>query len=123
MAAVLTTSMTLRIILSVRGSLAHGGTFSTGSAHTASSRTTHVLSTRSGGGAPTISRAPHTYTLDDIRSKREGEWSQNSVKDDKGVLPIDGSQPEIASPEGDGNIGVKITVDREIGYDVYPHAK
>ncbi|KAF9049664.1 hypothetical protein BDZ89DRAFT_1098958 [Hymenopellis radicata] len=122
MAAVLTTSMTLRIILSVRGSLAQGGTFSTGSAHTSSSRTTHVLSTRSGGPA-TVSRAPHTYTLDDIRSKREGEWSQNSVKDDKGVLPIDGSQPEIASPEGEGNMGVKITVDREIGYDVYPHAK
>lgn len=125
MAAVLTTSMTLRIILSVRGSLVQGGTFTTGSSsHTASSRTTHVISTRS-GGATNLSQAQHTYTLDGIRSKREGEgeWSEPSVKDDKGVLSVESTHPEIAQVEDDDDHGVKVTVDRQIGYDVYPRGQ
>ncbi|KAF9004527.1 hypothetical protein BDZ89DRAFT_1145524 [Hymenopellis radicata] len=55
-------------------------------------RIARTSSTRSDGPA-IVSRTPHTYTLHDIRSKRESDWSQNSVKDYKGVLPIDGSQP------------------------------
>jgi len=112
MAAVLTTSMTLRIILNVRGSLSSGGVFSGGTASTgqSSSRTTHVISTRSGGQ----SQAAHTYNLDDIRStKPEREWSETGT--DNKVVAID------ASPMGPN--GVRITVDREIGYDQYPHTK
>jgi len=109
MAAVLTTSMTLRIILNVRGSLASGGVFTGGTASSgqSSSRTTHVISTRSGGHSG--SQAAHTYNLDNIRStKTEPEWTEN----DK-VIAIDGVGPN----------GVRITVDREVGYDEFPHHK
>lgn len=131
MAAVLTTSMSLRIILSVRGSLVHGGSFAlSNSTQTGSSRTTHVISTRSGAVPTNIStHAPHTYTLDDMRSKTEADWvdGKSSVNDTEGkggILEpthsheIDGEHPPT-------NVGVKITIDREIGYDQspYPHAK
>ncbi|KAJ7784608.1 hypothetical protein B0H16DRAFT_1877030 [Mycena metata] len=116
MAAVLTTSMSLRIVLGIRGTLSHGGSFAlTGStAPSNSSRATHVISTRS--GVPTNS-TPHTYTLDDMRSKPEAVWGEADSKgapngDDKG-FPID---DRAATPP---NIGVKVTIDREVGYDSY----
>nr|GAT60346.1 predicted protein [Mycena chlorophos] len=122
MAAILTTSMSLRIVLGIRGTLVHGGSFAlTGSsAPSNSSRATHVISTRS--GVPT-NQTPHTYTLDDIRStKPEAAWGDVDSKnassgDDKGQFPID---ERTGSPT---NIGVKITVDREVGYDSYGRAK
>ncbi|KAK0464586.1 uncharacterized protein EV420DRAFT_1517048 [Desarmillaria tabescens] len=122
MAAVLTTSMTLRIILGVRGTLSQGGSFVMGSTTHSSSRTTHVISTRS--GVPTnISRAPHTYTLDELRTKPEGEWTdsdnRSSVKENKESL-INSQTPAV---KDDSSVAVKITVDREVGYDLYPHAK
>ena|ERR1700722_8938081 len=124
MAAVLTTSMTLRIILSVRGTLVDGGTFSGNTSSTAnsgSSRTTHVISTnRSATG--NVSRNAHTFMLDNLGSKPESAWAEgdgkSSVLDGKGVLPVDNSAAEP------GNLGVKITIDREVGYDsAYPRGK
>jgi len=119
MAAVLTTSMSLRIILSVRGSLVQGGSFAlSGSSHSGSSRTTHVISTRTGGVPTHVSthNGQHTYTLDDIRTKPEGDWvdGKSSVND------IDSTDPERAPP-----MGVKVTIDREVDFDSspYPHAK
>jgi hypothetical protein len=61
MAAVLTTTMTLRIILSVRGSLAQGGAYA-GSAVSSSNRantTTHVLS--SAGRANPVPPHPSSF--------------------------------------------------------------
>ncbi|KAJ7212154.1 hypothetical protein GGX14DRAFT_697153, partial [Mycena pura] len=118
MAAVLTTSMSLRIVLSIRGTLVHGGSFAlTGStAPSNSSRATHVLSTRS--GVPTNStHTPHTYTLDDMRAKPEAAWGEVDSKpastgDDKGTLAIE-------DPNAPANIGVKVTIDREVGYDSF----
>ncbi|KAJ7644093.1 hypothetical protein FB45DRAFT_783874 [Roridomyces roridus] len=116
MAAVLTTSMTLRIILGIRGTLVHGGSFAlTGSsAPTGSSRGTHVISTSRSAAAPTHS-TPHTYTLDDMRSKPEAVWEDN-----KGMAPGDdkalGIDERAVTPP---NIGVKVTIDREVGYDSY----
>ncbi|TFK74783.1 hypothetical protein BDN72DRAFT_955454 [Pluteus cervinus] len=117
MAAVLTTSMSLRIILSVRGSLAHGGSFAlSSSGATGSSRTTHVISTRSGAPTHISSHVPQTYTLDDIRSKPDGEWGmadpdgKSSVTESKGGI-LESDQHK------NGNVGVKITIDREVGYD------
>lgn len=93
-----------------------------GSTTHSSSRTTHVISTRS--GVPTnISRAAPMYTLDELRTKPEGEWTDNdnrsSVKENKESL-INSQTPAV---QEDSNVGVKITVDREVGYDLYPHAK
>jgi hypothetical protein len=117
MAAVLTTSMSLRIVLSIRGTLVHGGSFAlTGSTVPSnSSRATHALSARS--GVPTNStHTPHTYTLDDMRSKPEASWDDaisKSTPDDKGPLPLGERAP---TPP---NLGVKVTIDREVGYDSY----
>lgn len=113
MAAVLTTSMSLRIILNVRGSLVAGGVFTGGTASSgqSSSRTTHVISTRSGGHP---SQGVHTYNLDDMRStKPEPEWSEPDA--DNKVISID------AAPIAPN--GVRITVDREVGYDQFTHTK
>jgi len=120
MAAVLTTSMSLRIILSVRGSLVHGGSFAlSGSSHSGSSRTTHVISTRTGGVPTNItSHGPHTYTLDEMRSKPEGDWVDGKLS----VIEPE-AKPAILEPQHDNErgltSGVKITIDREIGYDHY----
>lgn len=67
MAAVLTTTMTSRIVLSVRGSLASGGSFagSSGAAASAgnSRGTTHVISTRHTGGAAGAGGAPGVLNI------------------------------------------------------------
>ncbi|RDB17915.1 hypothetical protein Hypma_000921 [Hypsizygus marmoreus] len=126
MAAVLTTSMTLRIILSVRGSLVSGGSFAlSASSHSnasGSSRTTHVLSTRTGGIPATTTAQQHTYTLDDMRTKPEGDWAgdnKSSVNNDEAKAPT------ILDVQPERTVGVKITIDREVGYDenMYGRAK
>ncbi|KAF8644518.1 hypothetical protein AX16_008395 [Volvariella volvacea WC 439] len=122
MAAVLTTSMSLRIVLAVRGSLTNGGSFAlTNSTNQTSSRTTHVnITTRS--AAPQSGHVAPTYTLEDIRTKPEGEWSndgdgKSSVGESKaGIL-------DAMDQRGKQNVGVKITIDREVGYDQHPYAK
>ncbi|KAF8349350.1 hypothetical protein F5887DRAFT_878651 [Amanita rubescens] len=122
MAAVLTTSMTLRIILSVRGNLDYGGSFalSASSGLTGSSRTTHVISTRSGVQTHlSIHNPTHTYTLDDMRSKPEGEFDidgKSSVNEPKSTALYE--SPAIEGPR----LGVKVTVNRDIDYDTSAHA-
>ncbi|KAK2465248.1 hypothetical protein APHAL10511_002602 [Amanita phalloides] len=123
MAAVLTTSMTLRIILSVRGTLDHGGSFalSASSGLTGSSRTTHVISTRSGVQTHlSINNPNHTYTLDDMRTKPEGEF------DTDGKSSVNEAKPTAlyeSATVNDSKLGVKVTVDREVGYEPPFHAK
>jgi hypothetical protein len=149
MAAVLTTSMTLRIILSVRGTLAHGGSFalSASSAGQSSSHTTHVLSTGAGagttglrhahagaghgGGGPVVSVSHGTFTLSEMRGKPEAGWAgDDAMADVKGggvvragsdaevkVAPIVRDEDEDEEDVSEGERGVKVTVDREIGYD------
>ncbi|THV05272.1 hypothetical protein K435DRAFT_826476 [Dendrothele bispora CBS 962.96] len=116
MAAVLTTSMTLRIILSIRGTLVHGGSFALSNSTAPSSRTTHVISTRSGINTNvTASQPPHMYTLDEMRSKGEGEWNSTDVASDNKNTSLGGGENEIRDTAN----GVKITIDREVGYDQY----
>ncbi|PFH53971.1 hypothetical protein AMATHDRAFT_83517 [Amanita thiersii Skay4041] len=131
MAAVLTTSMTLRIILSVRGTLDYGGTFalSAASALSGSSRTTHMISTRSGIQTNLSQNPNHTYTLDDIRTKPEGDWNavdadgKSSVNDSDRKTGILLAENAGVKEQRDG-LGVKVTVDTEVGYDDNPyHAK
>ncbi|TFK40563.1 hypothetical protein BDQ12DRAFT_679674 [Crucibulum laeve] len=122
MAAVLTTSMSLRIILSVRGTLDHGGSFAGSASNGSSSRTTHVISGRSGVQTGISTHPQHTYTLDEMRSKPEAEWvadadGKSSVNDiaaenKAGLVPAE-SREDVPSP----GIGVKVTIDREIDYD------
>lgn len=123
MAAVLTTSMTLRIILSVRGSLVYGGSFAGAStAATGTSRSTHVITTnRSHGGVGPV----HTYDLSQVSKVAEGggEWNlsdsdgKSSVNGPKGILPVGSHGVDV------GRDGVKITIDQEVEYDTYPRPK
>lgn len=125
MAAVLTCSMTMRIILSVRGSLIHGGTFAVNSSHgSRSGGTTHVISTnRAQTGVATnpvlsINQAPPaTYNVP-LAEGKEGDWAgefdnKSSVAEGKegmGLYEIE------AQPEDPDNAGVKITIDTETDY-------
>src|SRR6266404_9256762 len=95
MTTVITTTMTLRIILSVRGPLYYGGSFS-GQGSTTTG--THSVS-RGGIGsgrlppnAPSIlqinshAHSAHTYTIDGISQKVEHGWDGIEGKAD--VLPL-----------------------------------
>jgi hypothetical protein len=118
MAAVLTTSMTLRIILSVRGTLERGGSFALSASVNNSSCTTHI-SGRSGN--PTnISTQPHTYTLNELQTKPEGEWgpvdpdNKSSINDTERKNNL---VPDHSRELSDQSMGVKVTIDRNVdGY-------
>jgi hypothetical protein len=127
MAAVLTTSMTLRIILGVRGTLVHGGSFAGAStAASGTSRSTHVITTsRSHGGVGVGVGTGQTYDLSQVSKAAEGggEWNlsdsdgKSSVGGPKGILPVGSHGVDV------GQDGVKITIDQEVEYDTYPRAK
>ncbi|KAG6876302.1 hypothetical protein C0993_004169, partial [Termitomyces sp. T159_Od127] len=130
MAAVLTTSMTLRIILSVRGPLAHGGAFALSASHAGSSRTAHVISTRSGGAPTSVAahNAPHTFTLDEMRAKPGAEWASDKASESEAKPVVLAAHDADADADADAEhdaaagadvppVGVKITVDRQVGYD------
>ncbi|KAI0345737.1 hypothetical protein BDW22DRAFT_1369962 [Trametopsis cervina] len=121
MAAVLTTSMTLRIILSVRGSLAKGGSFAVSSAHSHSHPSTHVISAqRSAGAGPVLSlQNPHQgpYTVPLGGDGKARDWSDDKASDaivepkGDGVYAEDVIEPTEETPKG-----VKITIDTETDY-------
>lgn len=120
MAAVLTVSMSLRIILSIHGSLDYGGNFSLTTGTFTSSRTTHVSNARS-GNLPVNHSAPNGhYTLDDLGTKPESEW----ISDGKGIVSDNDTvlKSGLLARNSDFN-GVKVTVDKEIGYDGVSYAK
>ena len=130
MAAVITTTMTLRIILSVRGSLLQGGSFagvwpsSTGT-HSASRG---IASARAPQNTPSVLQitsnvhsAP-TYTIDGIRQNAERGWDGAEGKSDILAVAENDHKP-LDSPDYDADFskvpslqggGVKITVDREV---------
>jgi hypothetical protein len=113
MAAVLTSSMTLRIILSVRGSLEQGGSFALSASVGNSSRSTHIISGRSGDPS-NGSTHPNTFTLDDLRTKPE-TWAVDP--DNKSSINLADRKtnlvPEHSREPSDTTMGVKITIDRD----------
>ncbi|KAF9454715.1 hypothetical protein P691DRAFT_783839 [Macrolepiota fuliginosa MF-IS2] len=125
MAAVLTTSMTLRIILSVRGKLDYGGSFAlsgnTSVSHT--SRSANVISGRSGVQTTNLSIHPQNIDLNDMRSKPEADWvakPEQDWADNKSSV----NDPEVKPTVLDtppANPGVKITIDTEVDYDKAPY--
>ena len=124
MAAVLTTTMTLRIILSVRGSLKNGGSFAvTSAAHSHSHPSTHVISTHRAAGAqgnPVVSfqqQATYPVTLGGPEAKAH-DWADDKASDQiaemkEGVFP--GEHPPTP-PSEDVPKGVKITIDTETAF-------
>ncbi|RXW24436.1 hypothetical protein EST38_g1402 [Candolleomyces aberdarensis] len=134
MAAVLTTSMTLRIILNIRSTLDYGGSFAlSGSSANNSSRSggnagaIHGLSNLSGApgaahsvginsvqlrsAVPTTQNA-HTYTLDELRSKPESGWDGDIHGEDKSSVGAESKRGGLANQ--DDGTGVKVTIDREV---------
>lgn len=126
MAAVLTTSMTLRIILSVRGSLKDGGSYavSSTSAHSRSNPSTHVISTHRPAGAPgnpVVSfQQPGMYpvTLTGGENKGNNDWTDDKASDQMAEVKGEGVFPEPAGTptSEDAPKGVKITIDRETAF-------
>jgi hypothetical protein len=129
MVAVITTTMTLRIILSVRGSLFYGGSFagvwpSTTGTHSASRG---IASARAPAITPSVlqiasnTHSAPTYTIDNIRQKAERGWDGTEGKSDILAVAVSSDQKPLDSPEYDADYskapglqGVKITVDREV---------
>ena len=119
MTAVLTTTMTLRIILSVRGSLEGGGIF-TGDWSTSvpQSQGTNGVPTGRGNTNSVLhinSQLPPggAYTLDGIQKKAQGEWMDVPGSDHK--VPLDTKETgSFEGGEAPGLQGVRITVDREV---------
>ncbi|KAF9816917.1 hypothetical protein IEO21_03791 [Rhodonia placenta] len=118
MAAVLTASMTMRIILAVRGPLTNGGRYA-GSKVTRSAGT--IRSQRAAGGVgtnPVLSVQqvqPAMYTVPLGAENKPGDWAgedgKSSVHEGEkggGIYPI-----EPVNADGDGDEGVKITIDTE----------
>ncbi|KAI0061662.1 hypothetical protein BV25DRAFT_730546 [Artomyces pyxidatus] len=118
MTAVITTTMSLRIVLAVRGTLYSGGSFAgvwsttTGTA----SVSRGIASARAPAGATPsvlqINTAP-TYTLDGMGNKPEGVWDG----DRKDVADMKLSQTEFDIEErerGKPALGVMVTVNREV---------
>ncbi|TFK28081.1 hypothetical protein FA15DRAFT_665869 [Coprinopsis marcescibilis] len=139
MAAVLTTSMTLRIILSIRSSLDYGGSFalsaSTGqnsssrggntnphihglSAISHASANPNATGLRSAGAHNISTHNGQTYTLDEMQlrgSKPEGAWDDTDA--DKSSVGAESKGRTVEE-------GVKITIDREVLEERgYPRAK
>jgi len=124
MAAVLTTTMTMRIILSVRGSLVSGGSFAgtssgTHSGTTASRNTHGIRSHPTATGNSVLNINPHanqTYTINEIgRAKGDDTWMGGDGKslDSKG----DNMFSEHPAENPNSGLDVKITVDTETDYD------
>jgi len=132
MTAVITTTMTLRIILAVRGSLSQGGSFAgvlsaSSGTHSASRG---IGTARAPTNAPSvlqISSHTHTaptYTIDGIGQKAAHGWDGTEGKNDiLGVPendlksfgpPMNDTEFDTGYAKAPGLHGVKITVDREI---------
>lgn len=139
MAGVLTATMTMRIILGVRGPLENGGTFSSTGSGSGSGGTGTISGTAvgvaRGRGAP-------TYTLDNMHTqsktgaavrgvgKPEGGWdldktSVDTPADAKAVIPLVGDNDSVGNagvPDAP-KVGVQITIDHQIDYDEMPSRK
>lgn len=122
MAAVITTTMTLRIILSVRGPLQYGGSFAWSSSTGTNSATRGIASARAPANATSvfqIASHPHsapTYTLDHMGQKAE-QWDGTEAKADILSIPENDNKSSDydAGYTGAHGLGVKITVEHEMG--------
>ncbi|KAL4259524.1 hypothetical protein AB1N83_008463 [Pleurotus pulmonarius] len=113
MAAVLTTSMTLRIILNIRGPLSHGGTFTPTSSSAAN--TSSTASTARGGAIRSNNFNPTNHTLSLHQLSVAGNPTHTYTLDsglDSGEL---NARPTPS--DQDLSEGVKITIDKQVGYD------
>jgi hypothetical protein len=124
MAAVLTTSMTLRIILAVRGSLARGGAFAVTSGHSRSHPSTHVISRSAPPQSGPVLSLQHpqqgTYTVGLAAEPKQRDWTDDKDSEQIAEVKGDGVYPieEGGTPvQDEGPKGVHVHIDRETDYD------
>ncbi|KAN0087888.1 hypothetical protein V8E55_006509 [Tylopilus felleus] len=130
MAGVLTATMSMRIVLGIKGSLLKGGSFTASGSGGTSGASGSLSAT---GGAR---RGAVSFTIGDIHAqsksaairgpKEEGAWDGDKNSDDapcrdaKVILPIvreDESDKEVSTG------GVQITVDQQVEYDETPRRR
>ncbi|KAF8578358.1 hypothetical protein K439DRAFT_1362382 [Ramaria rubella] len=142
MAAVLSITMTMRIILSVRGSLAAGGSFAGSSSagtssHSHSGTRSHTHSQgrslgMAGAGQGQVfsinpaSQGRPTYTLEEMHAaKAQGDWVG---ADEDGKASLNGpaiqgvdSKKEVGfagdADESESGVGVKVTIERQFDHE------
>lgn len=134
MAGVLTATMSMRIILGVRGSLENGGSFSSSGSGGTSGGSASLSGT---GMGVARARAAPTYTIGDIHTqsksvgavhgtKEQGSWDgdknsdHDAARDAKVMLPI---VKEDESDRVASTVGVQITVDKQVEYDELPRRR
>ncbi|KAG8214860.1 hypothetical protein J3R82DRAFT_10026 [Butyriboletus roseoflavus] len=136
MAGVLTATMSMRIVLGVRGSLENGGTFSASGSGSSSGASASLSGT---GVGVARGRAAPTYTIGDIHSqsksvgaargaKEEGTWDVDKdhvdtapSRDAKVVLPI--VSEDTSSDKAVSAVGVQVTVNQQVEYDELPRRR
>ncbi|EJU03380.1 hypothetical protein DACRYDRAFT_15200 [Dacryopinax primogenitus] len=125
MCAVLTTTMSLRVILSVRGSLAEGGSYAGQSQGSTSgnrsgpsgvsfsrNKETNVVNISNAG----TGRNNQTFTLEEMRSRAERDWQDDgkaSITDSRSVLETKTAEDTL-NPYNPTYPGVTVTIDREV---------
>ena|SRR5882762_8021857 len=124
MAAVITTTMTLRIILSVRGTLYSGGTFAGAISSGSSNSNSHVIGSLRPIGSSVHQmasqlRSAQTYTIDGLNPKSQGTWDNKSSVQDiaeaKEATTLDEDQRlSTRDPVSAPGLGVRVTVNREV---------
>ena len=129
MAAVLTASMTMRIILAVRGSLANGGSFAVSSTSnpSRSGNTTHVISASRPAGQPPVNpvlslrgptEAPYAVPLEQA-DKVGADWDgKSSVGGRDAKADIFPAESPTADPAG-----VHVTVESETDFERFQKEK
>ncbi|KIJ33860.1 hypothetical protein M422DRAFT_70334 [Sphaerobolus stellatus SS14] len=126
MAAVLTITMTMRIILSVRGTLVSGGSFAGSSSapsshsHSRSANIPGVAAARSTGTTgpvfsinPVASQGRQAYNLEEINGKPEADWDHDGKSSVNGGVVEGKTEGLTGAPEQESGIGVKVTVERQ----------
>jgi hypothetical protein len=109
MTAVLSVTMTLRIILGVRGTLVNGGSFTPSASHGTGS---HTVS-GTGSGTNNSARARATFTLDSMQAHSVAPPNTKEPVADWDSVP-EGKVPGLGETEEEP--GVKITIDTAVDY-------
>ena len=131
MAGVLTATMSMRIVLGVKGPLENGGSFSASGSGSSSGASGSLSATG------VARRGALTYTIGDIHTqsktgpvvrgaKEEPAWDGDKHSDDAISRDAKVTLPIVREDESDkeaSSVGVQITVDQQVAYDESPRRR
>lgn len=128
MAGVLTATMSMRIILGVRGSLENGGSFSASGSSGTSGASASLSGSGLGvarprGGAPTFTIDTQSKNIGAVRGpKEEGSWDTDKSSDDAASRDAKATLPMVREDQSDKE-GVQITVNHQVEFDEMPRRR